>query len=169
MDIGRRSRYSPPNDFEKSHQSCISGSQIRTHYETCHTLFATSSIDSMHHVQQPTNNLHREVWLVPVRSRPPPPRSTSRRRYAVITKSPIFFNPTDNLLQPKQPKGRARKRMVYTRRFVNVTLTGGKRKVRSVNLYSQQKTPLTTSPSDEPQPRLIENQFVKYRDDKMND
>jgi len=31
----------------------------------------------------------------------------------------------------KLPKGRARKRMLYTRRFVNVTLTGGKRKVCS--------------------------------------
>ena len=30
----------------------------------------------------------------------------------------------------KKPKGRAYKRMVYTRRFVNVTMTGGKRKVR---------------------------------------
>ncbi|RAH57578.1 40S ribosomal protein S30 [Aspergillus piperis CBS 112811] len=30
--------------------------------------------------------------------------------------------------KPKSPKGRARKRLVYTRRFVNVTLTGGKRK-----------------------------------------
>jgi small subunit ribosomal protein S30e len=30
----------------------------------------------------------------------------------------------------KLPKGRARKRMLYTRRFVNVTMTGGKRKVR---------------------------------------
>jgi small subunit ribosomal protein S30e len=29
----------------------------------------------------------------------------------------------------KKPKGRAYKRMVYTRRFVNVTMTGGKRKV----------------------------------------
>ncbi len=27
-------------------------------------------------------------------------------------------------------KGRAKKRLTYTRRFVNVTLTGGKRKVR---------------------------------------
>ncbi|TPX09841.1 uncharacterized protein E0L32_008863 [Thyridium curvatum] len=32
----------------------------------------------------------------------------------------------------KTPKGRARKRLVYTRRFVNVTLTGGKRKVRQI-------------------------------------
>jgi small subunit ribosomal protein S30e len=31
--------------------------------------------------------------------------------------------------KPKTPKGRARKRILYTRRFVNVTLTGGKRKV----------------------------------------
>ncbi|KKA24874.1 Ribosomal S30/ubiquitin fusion [Rasamsonia emersonii CBS 393.64] len=30
----------------------------------------------------------------------------------------------------KSPKGRAKKRLVYTRRFVNVTLTGGKRKER---------------------------------------
>ncbi|PNY29048.1 uncharacterized protein TCAP_01035 [Tolypocladium capitatum] len=29
----------------------------------------------------------------------------------------------------KVPKGRALKRLKYTRRFVNVTLTGGKRKV----------------------------------------
>lgn len=30
----------------------------------------------------------------------------------------------------KTPKGRAYKRLLYTRRFVNVTMTGGKRKVR---------------------------------------
>ena len=30
----------------------------------------------------------------------------------------------------KTPKGRAKKRITYTRRFVNVTMTGGKRKVR---------------------------------------
>ncbi|KAF2859695.1 ribosomal protein S30 [Piedraia hortae CBS 480.64] len=29
----------------------------------------------------------------------------------------------------KVPKGRAKKRILYTRRFVNVTLTGGKRKM----------------------------------------
>ncbi|KAJ4386558.1 hypothetical protein N0V93_009456 [Gnomoniopsis smithogilvyi] len=32
----------------------------------------------------------------------------------------------------KLPKGRAMKRLKYTRRFVNVQLTGGKRKVRSI-------------------------------------
>nr|5IT7_e Chain e, KLLA0C04809p [Kluyveromyces lactis]5IT9_e Chain e, Ribosomal protein eS30 [Kluyveromyces lactis] len=31
--------------------------------------------------------------------------------------------------KPKQPKGRAYKRLLYTRRFVNVTLTNGKRKM----------------------------------------
>ncbi|PWW74974.1 ribosomal protein S30 [Tuber magnatum] len=31
--------------------------------------------------------------------------------------------------KPKQPKGRAKKRILYTRRFVNVTMTGGKRKM----------------------------------------
>ena len=35
----------------------------------------------------------------------------------------------------KTPKGRAKKRITYTRRFVNVTMTGGKRKVRSIRLY----------------------------------
>ncbi len=29
----------------------------------------------------------------------------------------------------KTPKGRAKKRIQYTRRFVNVTMTGGKRKM----------------------------------------
>nr|BBA07346.1 Ribosomal protein S30 [Aspergillus viridinutans] len=29
----------------------------------------------------------------------------------------------------KEPKGRALKRVKYTRRFVNVTMTGGKRKM----------------------------------------
>ncbi|OQD68705.1 hypothetical protein PENDEC_c032G03854 [Penicillium decumbens] len=29
----------------------------------------------------------------------------------------------------KNPKGRAYKRILYTRRFVNVTMTGGKRKM----------------------------------------
>lgn len=38
----------------------------------------------------------------------------------------------------KLPKGRARKRMLYTRRFVNVTMTGGKRKVK---LNPQTKPP----------------------------
>jgi len=33
----------------------------------------------------------------------------------------------------KTPKGRAKKRITYTRRFVNVTMTGGKRKVRLDN------------------------------------
>lgn len=57
-------------------------------------------------------------------------------------------------------KGRAKKRLTYTRRFVNVTLTGGKRKVsrprtgrgRWTMLWHQfQLTWLT----DEPQPRLV--------------
>ncbi|KAL2020964.1 hypothetical protein VTK56DRAFT_7738 [Thermocarpiscus australiensis] len=29
----------------------------------------------------------------------------------------------------KTPKGRAKKRLLYTRRFVNITLVGGKRKM----------------------------------------
>ncbi|GAV54126.1 hypothetical protein ZYGR_0AK06280 [Zygosaccharomyces rouxii] len=31
--------------------------------------------------------------------------------------------------KPKVPKGRAHKRMLYTRRYVNVTLTNGKRRM----------------------------------------
>lgn len=31
--------------------------------------------------------------------------------------------------KPKKPKGRAYKRLLYTKRFVNVTLTNGKRKM----------------------------------------
>jgi small subunit ribosomal protein S30e len=35
----------------------------------------------------------------------------------------------------KTPKGRAKKRITYTRRFVNVTLTGGKRKVSTAIMW----------------------------------
>ncbi|KAH8730599.1 hypothetical protein GQ44DRAFT_644794 [Phaeosphaeriaceae sp. PMI808] len=44
-------------------------------------------------------------------------------------------NPTNAIQQvepqekKKTPKGRAKKRLTYTRRFVNVTMTGGKRKM----------------------------------------
>lgn len=41
----------------------------------------------------------------------------------------------------KVPKGRAKKRLTYTRRFVNVQLTGGKRKVCSA---SQLLSPTTS-------------------------
>ncbi|PWY78219.1 ribosomal protein S30 [Aspergillus heteromorphus CBS 117.55] len=37
----------------------------------------------------------------------------------------------DKQEKQKSPKGRARKRLIYTRRFVNVTLTGGKRKMNA--------------------------------------
>ena len=40
----------------------------------------------------------------------------------------------------KTPKGRARKRLLYTRRFVNVTLTGGKRKVGNILARQQNIT-----------------------------
>ncbi|GAQ42076.1 40S ribosomal eS30 domain-containing protein [Aspergillus tubingensis] len=42
--------------------------------------------------------------------------------------------------KPKSPKGRARKRLIYTRRFVNVTLTGGKRKHESESLEERFST-----------------------------
>ncbi|KAF4954417.1 hypothetical protein FGADI_5283 [Fusarium gaditjirri] len=56
----------------------------------------------------------------------------------------------------KTPKGRALKRLKYTRRFVNVTLTGGKRKVSRLEAgESHAGTGADDSDADEPQPRLI--------------
>ncbi|KAJ4994443.1 40S ribosomal protein S30 [Stagonosporopsis vannaccii] len=40
--------------------------------------------------------------------------------------SPKHVEPQE---KKKTPKGRAKKRLTYTRRFVNVTMTGGKRKM----------------------------------------
>jgi len=60
----------------------------------------------------------------------------------------------------KTPKGRAKKRITYTRRFVNVTLTGGKRKVCiSQSHYRETLTNLYFT--DEPQPNLIDNQLLR--------
>lgn len=58
----------------------------------------------------------------------------------------------------KTPKGRAKKRIQYTRRFVNVTLTGGKRKV---SLFGNPATSgaATDSKTDEPKPNRINNQI----------
>ncbi|KAF5714497.1 40S ribosomal S3 protein0 [Fusarium globosum] len=57
----------------------------------------------------------------------------------------------------KTPKGRALKRLKYTRRFVNVTLTGGKRKVSRLEAEESHHTGTGAddSDADEPQPRLI--------------
>jgi hypothetical protein len=41
-----------------------------------------------------------------------------------------FKHRVDKQEKKKVPKGRAKKRLTYTRRFVNVAMTGGKRKVR---------------------------------------
>lgn len=57
--------------------------------------------------------------------------------------------------KPKTPKGRALKRHKYTRRFVNVTLTGGKRKVRISEQMGISGVTLLTTAIDEPQPRLL--------------
>jgi small subunit ribosomal protein S30e len=46
----------------------------------------------------------------------------------------------------KTPKGRAKKRITYTRRFVNVTLTGGKRKV-SIQICSQVRKAVADKPN----------------------
>ena len=40
-----------------------------------------------------------------------------------------LFEQVEKQEKKKLPKGRAKKRLTYTRRFVNVTLTGGKRKM----------------------------------------
>ena len=57
----------------------------------------------------------------------------------------------------KTPKGRAKKRLTYTRRFVNVTLTGGKRKVRRHGLNYSSGAAITHASPDEPQPRNVNN------------
>ncbi|KAJ5287111.1 hypothetical protein N7478_002797 [Penicillium angulare] len=48
----------------------------------------------------------------------------------------------------KNPKGRAYKRIQYTRRFVNVTMTGGKRKVHN------RLIPTITNPPEIPFPDI---------------
>jgi hypothetical protein len=59
----------------------------------------------------------------------------------------------------KTPKGRAKKRITYTRRFVNVTLTGGKRKVCIFQPHYRE-TLSDLCFADEPQPNLIDNQHL---------
>ncbi|KAJ5605569.1 40S ribosomal protein S30-A [Penicillium lagena] len=59
----------------------------------------------------------------PKASAPAPPCSRS------LPQSP--FNRVEPQEKKKTPKGRAYKRILYTRRFVNVTMTGGKRKVHT--------------------------------------
>lgn len=59
----------------------------------------------------------------------------------------------------KVPKGRALKRLKYTRRFVNVTLTGGKRKVSSHDgVLDPVRREMLTVRIDEPQPRHLKNE-----------
>lgn len=55
----------------------------------------------------------------------------------------------------KTPKGRAKKRITYTRRFVNVTMTGGKRKVRTHCMHPPTHPTATDNDADEPQPYLV--------------
>lgn len=64
------------------------------------------------------------------------PPFSSRRYHRSIRKMDIgeqWLTDSNQQVEPqekkKTPKGRAKKRITYTRRFVNVTLTGGKRKV----------------------------------------
>ena len=53
--------------------------------------------------------------------------SNRTRNYArIVLICPHQVEPQE---KKKTPKGRAKKRITYTRRFVNVTMTGGKRKV----------------------------------------
>jgi small subunit ribosomal protein S30e len=68
----------------------------------------------------------------------------------------------DKQEKPKQPKGRAKKRLVYTRRFVNVTLTGGKRKVSILRMIGvKQKKNLTgIGDADEPQPWHLNSRIL---------
>ena len=55
----------------------------------------------------------------------------------------------------KVPKGRALKRLKYTRRFVNVTLTGGGKRKVSEDDGCADANGVLTAVTDEPQPRLV--------------
>lgn len=55
----------------------------------------------------------------------------------------------------KVPKGRALKRLKYTRRFVNVTLTGGGKRKVSEDDRCAGANEVLTAVTDEPQPRLV--------------
>ncbi|KIX97925.1 40S ribosomal protein S30 [Fonsecaea multimorphosa CBS 102226] len=69
----------------------------------------------------------------------------------------------------KTPKGRAKKRITYTRRFVNVTMTGGKRKVwMSWNTTmriacASDDGMLMVISTDEPQPDIISTNLLAMR------
>ena len=63
-------------------------------------------------------------------------RNNMEQRRWIVEAQNLLMGSLFNQLQvepqekKKDPKGRAMKRLKYTRRFVNVTMTGGKRKVR---------------------------------------
>jgi small subunit ribosomal protein S30e len=69
--------------------------------------------------------------LVPEKSSLRPPRYILPVAAAKGGPRPLTQSQVEPQEKKKTPKGRARKRMVYIRRFVNVAMTGGKRKVRS--------------------------------------
>lgn len=68
------------------------------------------------------------------------PRSRRQSKVANTKGKPCFITPRTKLIvfggqvepteKPKSANGRAHKRVIYTRRYVNITMTGGKRKVR---------------------------------------
>ncbi|KAI5284752.1 hypothetical protein KEM54_001100 [Ascosphaera aggregata] len=60
--------------------------------------------------------------------------AASKRRWEEILEYKTLCNDfSTKIVEPqekaKTPKGRAYKRLLYTRRFVNVTMTGGKRRM----------------------------------------
>lgn len=63
----------------------------------------------------------------------------------------------DKAEKPKTPKGRGYKRAVYTRRFVNVTMTGGKRRVCFATRGEVKKgrSGRLTVTADEPEPDVV--------------
>jgi len=63
-----------------------------------------------------------------------------------------FVQQVEKQEKKKTPKGRAKKRLQYTRRFVNVTLTGGKRKVQLVNIVENLAQELTVLMQMNPNP-----------------
>ncbi|KAI0856365.1 hypothetical protein F4860DRAFT_416947 [Xylaria cubensis] len=102
-------RSSAAPDIRKRSPQANPRSSVRRQYDRISTTTTPS------HPISPTNFStwvkFTAPWLVPERS--------SLRLQAKVEKQE----------KAKVPKGRAKKRLQYTRRFVNVTLTGGKRKM----------------------------------------
>merc|ERR1712230_286060 len=101
-----------------------------------HTWESPSS-SSQHKPSIPSiNKVNPQSWVKFTDPSPVPARSSLRHQRSSLKRR--RSNPrVEPQEKKKQPKGRAKKRITYTRRFVNVTMTGGKRKMNPNPINSQ--------------------------------